>query len=299
MGVRWRRPISQLEEDSVLQWDKVKNILLVILLLVDGFLAVSIGGRFWTTARQQKDFAEEMTIVLARRGVIYNLEHGVAPQNSILPLEVDRDRTAEENFARALLTGEISAHSTEDGEARFTGDNGSVVWQTDGTVEVTVSGFEDLTDSSARKRKQYARELLKRSGIALRGGTLTARENTSDVVLRATVASMPAFDRALTVGFQKDGRISITGKWTFGTPYAATSDEPRIYSVADALLDFVAQANGVTRIDDIRLGYQLVLGSSGRLQFAPHWRIQTDRGVYFVDALKKTVTQSANIVDSE
>lgn len=282
-----------------MQWDKVKNILLVILLLVDGFLAVSIGGRFWATARQQKNFAEEMTIVLARRGVIYHLGHGVAPQSSILPLEVDRDRTEEERFARALLTGEISAQSTEDGEARFTGDNGSVVWQTDGSIEATVGGFEDLTGAGALRRKQYARNLLKRVGISMRGGTLTAQETTSDVVLRATVASMPAFDRVLTVGFQKDGRVSITGKWTFGTPYASTSDEPRMYSVADALLDFTVQAAGVTRIDDIRLGYRLVLGPSGRLQFAPHWRIQTDRGVYFVDALKKTVTQSSNIVDSE
>ncbi len=282
-----------------MQWDKVKNILLVILLLVDGFLAVSIGGRFWTTARQQKDFAEEMTIVLARRGVIYQLEHGVAPQSSILPLEVDRDRAAEESFARALLTGDVRAQSTEDGEARFTGDNGSVVWQTDGSVEATIGGFEDPTCAGALRRRQYARDLLKQAGVSLRGATLTAQETTNDVVLRATVASMSAFDRILTVGFQKDGRVSITGKWTFGTPYAAMSDEPRMYSVADALLDFTAQATGVTRIDDIRLGYRLVLGPSGRLQFAPHWRIQTDRGVYFVDALKKTVTQSANIVDSE
>ncbi len=275
-----------------MQWDKVKNILLVILLLVDGFLAVSIGGRFWADARQQKDFETGMATVLARRGVVYNVEHGIAPQSSILPLEADRDRAAEETFARALLTGEIHAHSTEEGEARFTGDNGSVIWKTDGTVEATADGFADLTAAGARKRRQYARELLERGGITLRGGTLAAEEAEDEVVLRATVASMPAFDRALTVRFQQNGRISVAGKWTFGIPYTSTSAEPRAYSVADALLDFTAQVNGVTRIDDLQLGYKLAPGSSGRLQFAPHWRIRTDRGIYFVDALKKTVIQS-------
>lgn len=278
-----------------MQWDKVKNILLVVLLLVDGFLGFSIASRYWDAYVQQRDFGRDLAIVLQRDGVTYTATD-VAPQGSIIALSVDRDRAAEEAFSRALLTGEVASEIGEGGDTRYTGENGTAAWKPDGTVSASFTTGEAPPDS-VHAVETRARTLLESAGVSLRGGTLAADADARTATLTATLAGRPVFDRTLTVTFAGDGRVAVEGRWTFGTPYAMTGEKERVYNVTDALLYFVRGEPGVSRIDGVELGYVTAAGVSGRIQLVPAWRVDTDRGERFVDALKKPAARGANIVD--
>lgn len=268
-----------------MQWDKVKNILLVVLLLIDGFLGFTVASRYLSAYRQEKAFAADLSVVLARSGVDYSAELTVPTQSHIIPLEIDRNRAAEQAMAEAVLTGEVTSAITDAGKNAFAGDNGTVIWEADGTVRA-VFRTENTTGDTARKLKQSAKALLQSCGVSLRGGTLTVDAAKRAVTLTATVAGEQVFNRSLTVTFGESGETQISGIWSFDLPYATTGEKERIYNVADVLLSFAAQNKSVNRIDGITLGYQMELDPSGRLRLVPTWRIATDQGAQYIDAGK-------------
>lgn len=267
-----------------MQWDKVKNILLVILLLVDGFLGLTVAGHFYNERRQEKAFAADLAAVLAREDVQYNIGVTVPTQSRIMPLEVDRNRAAEETFAEALLQGACKTELSDTGELTFSNENGFVRIQADGSVRALFSW--KAVQASEWSYRQAAKQLLSGSGMTLRGGTFTVDAEKGEVALSATIAGKPVFDRELVIHFQENETVSLSGRWTFDMPYASTGEQERIYNVADVLLSFTAQNPTVRRIDGITLGYQLQLSPSGRLQLTPTWRLATDRGVEFMEAGK-------------
>ncbi|MCB6365307.1 hypothetical protein LI291_03790 [Intestinibacillus massiliensis] len=272
-----------------MQWDKVKNILLVILLVVNGFLLGSLILRQAGTDMQQQALLEDIRVVLRQYGVECGKGLRIPAQRGMLALEIDRSRTAEEAFARAVLEGTVERVEREDGETVFTGDNGSVSWRPDGTVNAAFRQEGAVVPGSARGMEKSASELLAACGVTLKGSRVEADLEAGEAVLTATVGGLPVFNRRLTVSWQGEGQTAVAGQWSFGTPYATTADRERLCSAEAALLQVARGETGqgkVGRIDTIELGYQMDAGAGARLLLSPFWRVETDRGTVFVDALK-------------
>lgn len=269
-----------------MQWDKVKNILLVILLVVDGFLAISLFQRYIGTAMQQQALLSDLQVVLSRYEVACGDTLSIPASRKIIPLQVDRSRAGEETFAHALLSGTVQREEREDGETVFTGDNGTVSWRTDGTVYAVFAPTQPGVPASTHAKEKAAADLLSACGVTRKGSTL--RVEADAVTLTATLAGMPVFNRALSVAW-RDEAVTIEGRWSFGMPYATTADQERECSAEDALLQVARGEVGqeeVRRIDGMELGYRMDMGAGARLQLSPYWRITTDKGEIFVDALK-------------
>lgn len=272
-----------------MQWDKVKNILLVILLLVDGFLAVGLAGRYVRNVLQQRALLRDIQIVLAQYDVSCGEQLSIPPQRSMIALEADRSRPDEETFAQSVLTGTLRHEEKEDGETLFSGDNGTVRWRTNGSVYAEFNPSDAEMPGSVRAMKKEAAALLSQCGVSLTGNNMDADLQSGTASVTGSVAGVPVFNRVLTISWQGRDKIVIQGQWFFGTPYATTSDRERLCSAEDALLQVArgeSEQGKINRIDSIVLGYRMDVGVGARLQLSPFWRVGTDKGLVFVDALK-------------
>lgn len=274
-----------------MQWDKVKNVLIVILLVVNLFLVGNFGAKIWQNYQRSEELEADLRTLTQEYGRQLD-ENFRLPKDKVLPiLSIDRSRTDEEAVAQAMLGEEVERTEQEDGTVRFQSDSGKVEWRADGTVQAEcMTGADTPEDDSAALR--LARRLLSDWGLQAEDESLHADGLT--VTLTGTVAGQPVHNRQLMLQFEEDGSVVLTGLWSFGTPYTTVRGSGVSCNAADALLEFAARAQEVGRIDAMTAGYRMEMDSNRRVQLTPTWKISTDSGEYLVDCAKKTIVDQEN-----
>lgn len=274
-----------------MQWDKVKNVLIVILLAVNLFLLGNFGIKLW----QNRQRGEELEANLRTLTQEYGRELDDAfrlPQDKVLPtLSLDRSRVDEELVAQAMLGEQAERTEQEDGTVLLQSDSGRIEWRADGTVQAEYkTGQTAPADEAAALRT--ARQLFADWGLQAEDESLHADGLT--VTMTGTVAGQPVHNRVLTLHFDADGGVTLTGLWSFGTPYTTVRGSGVSCNAADALLEFAARAQDVQEIISMTVGYRMEVDSNRRLQLTPTWKIATDSGEYLVDCAKKTIIDQEN-----
>lgn len=214
------------------------------------------------------------------------------PKDKVLPtLSIDRSRADEEAVAQAMLGETVERTEQEDGTVLFQSDIGKMEWHADGTVQAEcTTGRETPDDASAALR--LARQLLSGWGLQVEHGDTQADGLT--VTMTGTVAGQPVHNRVVTLRFEENGGATLSGLWSFGTPYTTVRGSGVSCNAADALLEFAARVQDVKRIDSMTAGYRMEVDSNRRLQLTPTWKIATDSGEYLVDCAKKTIVDQEN-----
>ena len=96
-------------------------------------------------------------------------------------------------------------------------------------------------------------------------------------------------NRELTLTMNEDGTVTVSGTWSFGTPYTTVTGRGVECRAADALLQFASSLQKGETVISMTAGYRMQMDSSRRMQLIPTWKIVTDRTQYLVDGDKKTV----------
>lgn len=274
-----------------MQWDKVKNILIAILIAVNLFLLGSLGAKLWQNWQRADELEANLRTLTQGYGV--TLDEGfVLPKDKVLPtLSIDRSRADEEAVAQAMLGAEAERTEREDGTVRFESEAGTVEWGADGSVRATCATDADApTEETAALRQ--ARRLFSAWGLLTTDAALQAQGTA--VTLTDTVAGLPVHNRGLTLRFDEAGSVTLTGLWSFGTPYTTVRGSGVSCSAADALLEFAARIGDAQQIRSMTAGYRMEVDGSRRLQLTPTWKIVTDSGEYLVDCAKKTIIDQEN-----
>ena len=273
-----------------MQWDKVKNTLIVILLAVNLFLMGSLGAKLWQDRQREQMLLDNLTRLLAHAGLTLD-EDFALPRGKVLPLlSLDRSRAGEEAVAAAMLGEEVARTEQEDGAARFESRTGTLEWRADGTVRAACL-LEGNMPTDERQALARARGLLADWGLL--GEEVTLAADGLRVTVTGTLAGQPVYNRSLELRFDR-GCVMLSGRWSFGTPYTTVRGDGTTYAAADALLAFAAAAPEGARIRVMTAGYRLQLDGSRRLQLVPTWKINTDSGEYLVDCAKKTMVAQEN-----
>ena len=274
-----------------MQWDKVKNVLIVILLAVNLFLMFNFGAKMW----QDYQRGEELTADLRTLTQKYGMQLDDAfelPKDKVLPtLSIDRSRADEEKVAQAMLGEEAERTEQEDGTVQFQSADGKVEWHADGTVQAECTTGQDAP-ADAADALRLARQLL--SGWGLQAEDESMQADGLTVTMTGTVAGQPVHNRVLTLRFDEEGGVTLSGLWSFGTPYTTVRGSGVSCNAADALLEFASRAQDVQRIKTMTAGYRIEVDSNRRLQLTPTWKIGTDSGEYLVDCAKKTIVDQEN-----
>lgn len=267
-------------------WSKLKNIILVILIVTNLFLLLLVGGQAIQGERVGVRAREDAIRFLRSRGV--EVEDELVPQSiELLPRRVERDLAGEERTAAALLDGPVTAESRGGEVYRYFNEKGSVQFHSDGTFSAQL---DPAAFPLGEDRAAGGLDLMERVGLM--GSIL--EETEEELIFRQTWQGRPLFTQRVTLGCQDGGLASITaGRQLVGAPQEDPSRQT--ITVATALISFINGVNALgdvcNRIDCIEEGYVTTASLSGPTMLTPVWRITTDTGAYQLDAVTGAVTR--------
>ena len=261
-----------------MQWSRTKTILIVILLLVDGFLFFNIAEKYVSRSYREAENAHNIVEILTARGI--GIDPGFdLPDTQALPvLQADRSRVEEDKFAYGLLGEDaISSEQASGSTVRYTSG---------GAVSGTIMPEAYTQPADEGQAKEQAERLLTQAGLTT--GSLTLAVNGQVVTASFPTAGVPVFNRVITLTFEKE-QILLSGVWTFGMPYITKSGNYVTFAAADALFILISGTE-IEQITGMEQGFLLSESGGGRVQLTPGWRINTNTGSFFVDSLKKSVS---------
>ncbi len=258
-----------------MRWSKIKNIIILLLVIVNVSLLVMVGQRHWENEKNQRE---------TRRRVIAIMEKN---EISFLPAEVPgalgltaRRVTLEPpgEAQAALLTGEITGERTVGARSTWEGELG--------TVTVTPSG--DLEAQLQPGAWPDDLELLASLGFQARQ---TGREEGAHSYLQLwNGVPLPQWTARLTWGAQGLERLSL--RRLAGTEELLPGEET--IDGATALARFLEALNRegyvCSQVTDMYAGY--ATSGAGTVTLRPTWYIETDTSPwrFAVDGVTGAVT---------
>lgn len=267
-------------------WTKLKNIILVILVITNAALLALVAGPAIQSSRVDSRAREDAIRLLQGRGV--QVEESAVPETiALLPRVVERDLSVEERAAAALLDGPVTAEARGGEVYRYYNENGFLQFHSDGTLSAQLEpGRFPLGENPAAG----CAALMEKLGVR---GTV-AEEAEETLVFRQEWEGWPLFTQQVTLVCQ-DGCLSAIagGRQLVGRPQEDASRTT--LTVATALIDFLNGVNALgdvcSRIDAIEPGYVAASSLSGPTVLTPVWRVTTDAGAYQLDTVTGAVSR--------
>lgn len=263
-----------------MEWSKVKNIIILILLALNGILLFLAAGREYEYRRYQEKARTEVLTTMAANGV--SLKADVLPEDAVLPaLQLERESMQFEPEQVEALLGPCRREDESGGiRVAYTGEKGRMDAFSSGrfTVEFR-SGTMVLGDRDA---EAYGAGVLEQLGCE---SELVAREE-DDGELRLTFrqiwGGIPVFNCESHLTY-RDGELQrMEGRRLCGT--AAAASQEKMITVPTLLIRFLSQRNEsgrmFSKITHIEAGYQAA--SVRPFSLMPVWYIETDTGAYIL-----------------
>ena len=171
-----------------MRWSKIKNIIILLLVVVNGFLLAQVGLREWRSHRNERETRERMIAILARNDVSY------LPGSVPGGLELTSRRVTLSPFGQdqaALLVGAVADVQDQGTQTLYTGAEGTAVLTAAGELTVEFPEGNTLTESVLLER-------LSKLGVSLRSLTLRLLAGTEEVLPQEeTITAVTALARLL------------------------------------------------------------------------------------------------------
>lgn len=263
-----------------MEWPKLKNIILIILILTNLCLLVFVAQGELRNSQLQRQAREEAIQFLADRGITVD-EKQVPQTMELLPQTVERSLEEESQLAAALLGQGVTVEDRGAGVYRYSNSTGSIQFHSDGSFSAE---FSSGVFPMGEDRVKDCTELLEK--LNFRGEVLSEKEDA--LVFRQTWNGYPLFTQQVTLEISDGCLTAMTsGRRLIGEPVEDTTRQP--ITVVTALINFWNGLNALgdvcSRIDTITPGYVSVTALSGPMTLTPVWQITTDTGAYQLDTL--------------
>lgn len=258
----------------------LERIVIAILLLLNLFLAAVVLSDRAEVHRSNAEITDYVVKVLQDNGITA-AEGAVKVQEAPKRVTLARSDQKESEIARQLLGktepqeqgGRIVSFRTDKGQAVFRGSGEMAVLYTSGAVPLR-SGAAKTT-----------LRLLQKVGI---DAELTGP--VSEETLAAEVCCVwnryPVYNAVLQFDYSDDSLYMISGNRVFDS--LTGEDGAGLMNSTSALLRFVelVKQDGIicSHLDAVQPGYLQTVVVSGESTLSPVWRIETDTGVFLINA---------------
>lgn len=274
-----------------MEWSKIKTIILLMLVGVNAFLLLLVGMRAGRGAFYEDETRQAAIQVLERGGIEFELEQ--VPKDIDLPaLTVTRDRESELSMAQTLL-GDVTLTGESEVRPSYTSQFGTAEFSMNGSF--VVSFVQDRWRRSAGEAlSEASQSCLEQIGFTGILDQSVTKDSTTTLTYFQEWEDSPIFSCAVTLLWEDQVLTSMEGSRLAGT--ADSSSTQALLSTPTILMRFlssVSEGGSVcSRIEAMTPGY-LTAGSGRSVQLTPVWRILTDTGAYYVDAVTGTVTSGS------
>lgn len=269
---------------------RIKNIIILLLLIVNAFLLALVGVRAWCTEQGERETRERMVQVLERSNIQY-LPAQVPCGLDLSPVHVTL--SAGEAEARALV-GDIREIRTVGARTTYVGERGSVSFSASGEIEAQFNDVPHAENYDAQAVPASGQALLREAGVetwVIEGsmdedGAGFARYGQLWNGVRA-----PSWE--LTLRWDTDG-AALTGRFLKGEGESSPAGET--VTAATALTRFLKALNDggyvCSQVRDLYAGYAVSGAGAGTVTLTPAWFVETDAWPwrFAVDGTTGTVT---------
>lgn len=264
---------------------RLKNIIILILVLLNGFLLFSLAQRRTSERNAFHRTSEQLAALFEEDGM--TLEPGAISRD--LPpdgVTLTRDTALEEQAAAFLLGEALSSSDQGGGLFHYAGPAGEALFRSSG-------GFEAAGTLAREDVEDFCRDFCRT--FSYEAPDLRLDEEGNGVLTAPGIyGRLPVFNCAVTFTVENYILTAVSGTLLPKTGAAVPADQP--LSAAGALVAFQRMrresAAVASTVTDTRLCYELQV-SGASMSLAPAWRIVTDTEDYFVNCLTGAVTAGA------
>lgn len=260
-----------------MEWSKLKNIILAILVCTNLALLAIVGRQEIQSNYRSHQARQEALQFLADRGVSVAEEARIPDRIAQHPMVVERSPEREGELAAALLGDGVQIQDRGAGVYRYTNENGYLQFHSDGSLqgEFAAGAFPGDTE-------QACLDLLLRLDMTCE--TLDKGEKSD--TFRQRWEDAPIFNQQVTVETEGGSIRSLNAfRRLVGQPQADGSRDT--VTVATALVNLyqgITELGDVcSRVDGIVPGYATATALNGPMTLTPVWRVETDTGAYQLD----------------
>lgn len=275
-----------------MEGSKIKNIVLLILLIVNVFLLVQVAEQERRSAQYEAETRAGAVEVLARQNISLRMEK--LPAERSLPALVipARDKAGEEAMAAGLLGAPLTA-SEQGGPAVYEGAGGEGLFFSNGRFSFT---FTQGVPLDGAEPERHAVRLMRSAGYD--AAVVSTEENAGTGELRVNLRQLWAGEEVFNCGATltyRDGALrAVEGQRLVGAPEETADASARGLSVSTVLIRFLGGVREnfylLSEIRDLRLGYQASMEASGAGTLTPVWLVVTDVRSFYVDAVNGSLS---------
>ena len=266
---------------------RLKNIIILILVLLNAFLLVSLGIRGTRERTARRAQQQELVALFAADGM--TLDPALIPSDTELSAyTLIRDESLEKRVT-AFWLGSISERTAQGGGIyTYSGSRGAAAFRDTGSFDIagTLSGGDDA-ESLCRdfcKEFSYAEPVFTLDETG--SGTATALRLWGDV---------PVFNGTIAFTLDHGTVTAVSGSLLPDTGTAAAQEQPLLSAFA-ALTAFQQMrhesSSVVSAITEISLYYELQSTAAAPMALVPSWRITTDTASFYVNCVSGTVRRA-------
>ena len=273
-----------------MEWYRLKNIIILILLVLNGFLLVLAAARWREAAQYDRTTLEHTVDALANRGIEVDPD-GLSDPAAMPSLSLERNLEAEQRLARALLDEAVEAGNRGGGLYLYRGALGEVSIRAGGELSAALA---DDPVWDAASPEDHAAALLKKMGVSAQPLGSSTQESRRSVRFRQLWNKVPVFSCEVEFVYE-NGRLRIV-QGTLLTAAQGTEEAGDILSLPTALMRFL---DGVTATGDVcssirsmEAGYRIVSQPlSGGVRLAAVWLVSSDTADYYLDGATGALTR--------
>ena len=277
-----------------MEWSKVKNIIILLLLLVNGFLLVLVVARHSGTDQYQRSALTQAVEVLEHNGIQVE-QSALADAQGLSSQSVERSLDVEEALAAVLLGDTLTREDQGGGLYAYRSELGQVSIRSGGAISARLAEDERWRTGDPQG---HAASLL--AGMGIQAQAVQANldeEGTGSVRFRQLWQDVPVFSSHVTFTYRQGALASLSGVLLIQDPGQVTAGAEASMTLPTALLRFLdgILANGdlCSSVQAMTPGWLMSQSFSGLVSLSPAWQVSTDMAQYYLNAVTGELTRTA------
>ena len=273
-----------------MEWPKLKNIIILILLLLNGFLLVLVGMRYTEAAKYDRTALNQTLEVLEARGIQADPD-SLSPAESLPPLTMERDLEAEQKLAAALLGSEVDADNQGGGLYLYRSKLGELSLRAGGELSAQLAQDEHWRTDSP---ESHAAGLLRAMELTARQTGVTTQGTETVVRFRQLLDRIPVFSCEVEFVY-KDGLLR-TVRGTLLPAGQTVQEAGSALTLPTALMRFLdgitATGDVCSSIQSMEAGYRISSQPlSGGVRLTAVWLVSSNTADYYLDGATGALTR--------
>lgn len=262
---------------------KLKNIVILLLFLLNLCLLLLAAGRHWQGKEAEEQLRQNTVLFLQKNGITV-LEDQI-PWDEPGSVQMTERSTQEERRLAEEILGSISDNSTGIA-SEYMGEKGSIRFYPDGRFYLS---FQEKSMDKVVDMEHSAQRYLKKFGFdVVKVASQTDGEQTKLVFLQLAEGS-PVFTCKIEVLYKNDVLSQIQG-WRLQGEVQPSKKQLESMTTPTLLVRFVSELKqsgfACSEIRTITQGYVYSTGGlSSQSKLMPVWRIETDQKTHLLNCV--------------